>query len=357
MSKNKYNDFEKYSLNDTIKENYLPGLGAVIFDNKNIKYTFVKGYVDLKTKRKLDINDKFCIGSCSKSILCTTIASLIDKKKIPNIWDMTLESIWSKSIHSEFKKVTVNQLISHNSGIMDVPFDKLTKRKVNITKKLEGLDGMKSRQKLANILLKQKPDYEPGSKFVYSNCAYGILGAILEKITKKDYTKSIDEEIMKPLNINAEYGYFYGKKYVNGHYYVGWDKNLQDKITPLNKNQFINTLYDSPAGVIWMSLLDCVKYCQLFMLNNTQNKITQTVQTIKTSTIKYLTKPIFQHSVINYAYGWGRYQDKYLGHIGSDFFIETKFHLIPEKNVGIILFTNLDGFNFKNIIEEFLKTI
>ena len=43
---------------------------------------------------------------------------------------------------------------------------------------------LKMRKKLADIVLKQKPIYEPGSKFEYSNWGYGILGAILEKYTK-----------------------------------------------------------------------------------------------------------------------------------------------------------------------------
>ena len=35
---------------------------------------------------------------------------------------MTLEEVWSKNIHSEFKKVTVKQVAMHNSGI-DSPND------------------------------------------------------------------------------------------------------------------------------------------------------------------------------------------------------------------------------------------
>ena len=37
-------------------------------------------------------------------MICAAIASLIEKKEIPNIWNMTLEEVWSKNIHSEFKK-------------------------------------------------------------------------------------------------------------------------------------------------------------------------------------------------------------------------------------------------------------
>ena len=50
MSKNKYNDFKKY-INDSFKNCWnIPGIAITIFDDKEIKYTYVKGYADLKDK-------------------------------------------------------------------------------------------------------------------------------------------------------------------------------------------------------------------------------------------------------------------------------------------------------------------
>ena len=40
-------------------------------------------------------------------MICSAIASLIEKKEIPNIWNMTLEEIWSKNIHPDLRKVKV----------------------------------------------------------------------------------------------------------------------------------------------------------------------------------------------------------------------------------------------------------
>ena len=377
MVKNKYNDFEKY-INDSFKNCWnIPGIAITIFDDKNIKYTFVNGYADLKTKTKLDINDKFCIASCSKSILCATIASLIDKKQIPNIWDITLESIFqnssgTKSIHTEFKNVTVRQLAMHNSGIDSLLDDvdnspcikkyqkiEATLSKIQETEKNKDLVGMKIRKKLADIVLKQKTIYEPGSKFEYSNWGYGILGAILEKYTKKNYKQSIQEEIMKPLNIDADLEYlYYGKGYVNGHYSVWWDsflkeKNLTDKLIPLKKNQYVNPLGESPAGECWMSILDCAKYCQMYLKILGPNKLPQNEKNIiKPSTIKYLTKKTFE----DYGYGWFINKRNHVYHGGSYFHTRTQFHMIPEKNIGIALSCNTN-FSPRFIITEFLKTI
>ena len=51
------------------------------FRSNEILHKYVHGYSDLKTKNKLKLTDKFIIASCTKSIFCSAIASLIEKKK------------------------------------------------------------------------------------------------------------------------------------------------------------------------------------------------------------------------------------------------------------------------------------
>ena len=246
---------------------------------------------------------------------------------------MTLDKVWSKKIHKDFYKVTVKQLAMHNSGI-DSPLDPventpcLSKYK-KIEDKLEKYDGMTARKKLTNIVLKEKPLYEPGSKFEYSNWGYGILGAILEKLTKKHYAKVIEEEIMKPLNINAKYEkLFYGNGYVNGHYKNWWDQKTRNNHIPLKKGQFINPLGEAPAGETWMSIINCAKYCQLFL--NKENNILSKQSIKKLTTIGYE----------DYAYGWFVNKRNHVYHGGSYYHTTTHFHLIPESNMGIVLLCN-----------------
>lgn len=331
----KFDEFIKKSLKNCWN---FPSLGIIMFDSNDILYKHISGYSDLKKKQKLSIKKKFCIASCTKSILCLAISSLIKKNKIPNIWEMTLDQVWSKNIHKDFKKVKVKQLASHNSGI-DSPVDNpqssnCVKQYSKIENKLSNLNGIDARKQLTNIILKQKSLYKPGSKFVYSNWGYGILGAIIEKLTNKHYSKIIDEEIMKPLKIDADYEkLFYGKDYVNGHYNVWWDKNLKDKLIPIKKNQHINPLLESPSGETWMSILDCAKYCQEY-LKAFNNEIT----TINKSVLINNTKLIFE----DYSYGWSINKRKHIYHGGSYFHTSSHFHLLPDKNIGIVLFTNTD---------------
>ena len=177
------------------------------------------------------------------------------------------------------------------------------------------------------------------------------MGAILEKLTKKHYAKVIEEEIMKPLNINANYEkLFYGEGFVNGHYTDWWNKKTRDKLVPLKKGQHVNPLAESPAGETWMSIIDCAKYCMMYLkVLNKESSI------LNTSNIKRLTKPGFE----DYGYGWFINKRKHVYHGGEYFHTTTHFHLVPEKNIGLVLSVNtqFSPTNKWNIVKEFLKTI
>ncbi len=48
-------------------------------------------------------------------------------------------------------------------------------------------------------------DFEPGSKFSYSNSGYFLLGVIIEKVTGKPYAEVLKENILMPA-ANEGYG-------------------------------------------------------------------------------------------------------------------------------------------------------
>ena len=349
-----YKKFDKF-IKEHMKNSWeTPGLAICIFDSEKILYKYISGYADLGTKRKLKESDKFCIASASKSYICAAIASLIEKKKIPNIWEMTLYELWSKDINNGFKNVKLKHLANHTSGLPGGKSENMYPKKYNALKyNFKASSFRAARKKLANMLLKNPPIYKPETNREYSNFGYAIIGAILEKLTNKEYYQIIDEEIMIPLNIHAEYQKsFYGNGYVNGHYIIYAD----GKITPLKKGQHYNPLWSGPGGRMWMSIIDSAKYCQSYLKSFQKNSI------LKLSTVRYLTKNIKIENSYNYGYGWFSKKHNNINviyHGGA--FLDTISHyrFIPEKNIGIVICTNynFDSNPMDQIINEFMKSI
>ena len=157
----------------------------------------------------------------------------------------------AKVCSNDYKKCLVKYIANHTSGIsdfIDCP------KKSKILKKYEDMEGTKSRKKVANLMLKMKPFYKPNSKYEYSNIGYGILGHIIEKLTKMKYYEFIDKYVFEPLNIKAKYGENQGKGFADGHYYFWQFKN--SKYTPLKKKQHYNAVFEAPAGTTFINPLD-----------------------------------------------------------------------------------------------------
>ena len=59
----------------------------------------------------------------------------------------------------------------------------------------------------------------------------------------------------------------------------------------------------------------------------------------------------------NYGYGWFINKKNHIYHGGSYFHTTTHFHLIPEKNIGIVLSVNTNFSGKWSIIKEFKRLI
>ena len=251
-----FDRFIKKQLSDCL---YVPGMAVSLFNSDEIIYKNIFGYANVENKRKLKFTDKFCIGSCSKSIFCLAITLAINNEEIPNIWEMNIGDIFKK-IHSDHKNVPIKYLASHTSGIND--FHDCSKKNKMLVNKFGQIEGMKSRNLVAKYILNLPSLYIAGTKRQYSNVGYGILGAIIEKLTKQKYIKLIEKYIFKSLCIESMYpNYSTGIGFADGHGMSGLLDNY--KFVPLKKLEHI--LYEEPAGSIYINILDSTKYLQQYL--------------------------------------------------------------------------------------------
>jgi hypothetical protein len=91
-------------------------------------------------------------------------------------------------------QITIRQLLAHTSGFGHYweNEDYLANKE-----KLDNLD--KYIEFIRNIPL----DFEPGTKYQYSNVGYIILGKIIESVTGNDYYHHIEKTILNPLGMNS----------------------------------------------------------------------------------------------------------------------------------------------------------
>lgn len=146
------------------------------------------------------VADRFHVGSCTKAITATMIATLVEEGKID--WQTTLGEVFDdfESMNPAFAKVTVEQLLTHRAGVPS--FTAGASAEFMHTTNLTGTP-QEQRREFARRVLAGKPIHEPGSKMVYSNGGYGIAAAIAEKVSDSSWEDLLRNRIFKPLGMDS----------------------------------------------------------------------------------------------------------------------------------------------------------
>ncbi len=147
------------------------------------------GYSDYTSKSKGTAQTRYQVGSVTKQFTASVILKLAEAGKL------SLRDALSKYF-PEFPnadKVTIEHLLTHTSGIYNY---------TNSRKAFDSLRGIaSSRDEMMRMIAHYPYDFEPGTRWNYSNSAYSILGYIIEKVTGKPYERNVREMIFTPLGM------------------------------------------------------------------------------------------------------------------------------------------------------------
>lgn len=176
------------------EKNKAMGSLTIAKDGKVI-YTRAIGYNEINgtEKKRLTAASRFRIGSITKMFTAAMILQLVNegKLKLTDTLDKFLPQV------PNARKITIEQILSHRSGIPNVKREKNFQGNVNATP-------MTKNEHLA-LIVKATPDFEPGTKNLYSNSGYFILGLIIEKLTGKSYEEALTERITSKIGLANTY--------------------------------------------------------------------------------------------------------------------------------------------------------
>ena len=160
---------------------------ALVADNGRVIYKKGFGLANMEWNIPNAPDTKFRLGSITKQFTATLILQLVEQGKIR--LDGKITDYLTDYRQDTGAKVTIHNLLSH-------------KGRVYQTHAVATDDFIK---KYASGDL----EFEPGTKFVYSNSGYFLLGAIIEKVTGKPYEQVLRENIFDPLGMkNTGYDHF-----------------------------------------------------------------------------------------------------------------------------------------------------
>ncbi|GKX65196.1 cyclic peptide export ABC transporter [Inconstantimicrobium mannanitabidum] len=320
---------EKF-IEKNMKEGNVPGVSISIVKGDKTVYQKGFGYSDLESKKPVNSQTLFEIGSNSKAFTALGILNLEKSGQI-NINDEVTKYIpWLKVKYKDKEvPITIEQLLHQTSGI---PFKTIDKIPVsNETSALE---------ETIKTLVGMELDSEPGKKFQYATINYDVLGLIIEKVTGKTYENYIEETILKPMGLNNTY--LFKNEAINENIASGY------KIGFLKQQLYKAPMYrgNKPAGYIISSGEDMAKWLRIQMGIMDESKFDKDIIK-KSQEANRTVSPLSDGSF--YASGWFIYPRDDVSHGGNNPNYSSFIIFNPKEKVGVAVLSNTNSNYVQNI--------
>ena len=223
--------------------------GAILIaKGDSVLYTKAVGNASKRFNIPNNLNTKFNLASMGKMFTGVAIMQLVEKNKLKldDTIEKYIDSTWlSKDIAQQ---ITVYNLLTHTSGLGSYFSDKF----FNSSK-----ENFRALNDFKPLIVNDSLRFQPGTKVMYSNSSFALLGVIIEKVSGMSYENYIDTHIYAPSNMtnsglyemdhpvkNLAIGYERNKNTV-----FGWDNNL-----------YRHVIKGGPAGGGYSTIYDLYRF-------------------------------------------------------------------------------------------------
>jgi beta-lactamase class C len=173
------------AIQSLMKKNKIPGVAVLLYANGKMN-AYYFGEADPKRHINVSENTLFEIGSITK----TFTGILLAKNVIENKMHFN-DPIDTNANFNNLSKITLQELATHTSslpyGIENLPYNASTSEE--------------NKNRLDHFLKSWIAPFTPGTKMIYSNLAYGILGMILSENSKTTLSILMKQNILNPLGM------------------------------------------------------------------------------------------------------------------------------------------------------------
>ncbi|MBC3539291.1 serine hydrolase [Rufibacter sediminis] len=327
----------------------VPGIAVGVVKDGKVVHAAGYGVRSLNSREKTDAHTRFGIASNTKAFTAAALGLLVDEKKL--IWDAKVQDyipefkLYNPYVTEEF---TIRDLLTHRSGLGLGAGDLMLWPDSNSF----------TLQDIIYNLRHLKPTSSFRSKYDYDNNLYLVAGEVVARVSGKSWDQFVEERLLQPLGMTETAASYERLKdqtnVIDGHAVV--DGNVR-------VIQRHRSAVDHAAASIYSSVADLSKWVLVHLnhgrYGNGQRLFSEAVskelQTPQTLIPVNNPGPYNTHFA---AYGLGfNLSDvkgyKQLNHTGGLEGMVTQITMIPELNLGIIVFTNQqEGGAFRAIADQ-----
>ena len=322
---------------NSMKQLDVPGVAIALIDNGKIVFQGGFGVRELGKPDRVDENTLFMAASNTKGMTTLLLSELVDQKKLK--WDQPVIEVYPsfKLGNAETtKKVLVKNLVCACTGLP--------------RQDLEGLFEYKNATPQSELALlgTMQPTSKFGEVFQYSNLMAAAAGFIAGHIVHPDrelgaaYDAAMQEMVFDPLGMKSttfDYARALAGDHASPH---GNDVDGKQAVAGMAINYSI--IPARPAGAVWTSAADFIRYVQLEL---NLGKLPDGRQLVSSENLLMRRTPQVQLGE-DASYGMGLIVDRTYGipmvsHGGDLTGFHSNFYLLPDSGVGAVILTNADS--------------
>jgi CubicO group peptidase (beta-lactamase class C family) len=266
---------------------------------------------------------QYRIGSISKSFTAAVVLNLRDEGQLdlddPLGKHLEIES-FVRRMNAAPAEVRLRQLLGHAAGMQREPDGDWWERSAGRT-----LD-----QLLAGVTA-DKLAFAPYGRFHYSNLAYGLLGAVIERLTGQSWWEAVSQRLLEPLGMTCT-TYHPREPFARGYVLHPWHQTLREE--PRHDADAM-----APAGQLWSTAEDLATWAAALASPGAAGRpganITEMATPVMISDLESWTE--------GYGLGlqlWRRGERVFAGHTGSmPGYLAVLLAHRPSRT-GVVVFTN-----------------
>jgi CubicO group peptidase (beta-lactamase class C family) len=315
----------------------VPGVGLALLDHDNVVFAGGFGVRELGKPEKVDENTLFMAASNTKGMTTLLLARLVDDGKLK--WDEPVVGVYPKFKLGDAKttkKVLVKNLVCACTGLP--------------RQDLEWIFEFKDATPESSLALlgTMQPTSKFGEVFQYSNLMAAAAGYISGHIAYPNlelgaaYDKAMQTMIFNPLQMNVT-TFDYAKALAGDHSSPhGNDVDGKTAVASMAFNYAV--VPARPAGAVWTSTADFMKYVQL---QAGRGKLPDGKQLVSAENVLMREKPQVMLGEDSW-YGMGVIVDKTYGvpvvsHGGDLPGFHSDWYLLPDSGIAAVILTNSDS--------------
>jgi CubicO group peptidase (beta-lactamase class C family) len=175
-------------------QSYAPGCAVLVAKKGEVLLEKGYGSANIELNVPMQSGMVFRIGSITKQFTAVAILQLVEQGKIA-LTDSIQKFI--RDFHFKGKTITIEHVLTHTSGIKG--YEEIDAKLPNPMR----IDF--SPKTVIDSIDRLSLEFEPGTRYNYSNSNYFLLGYIIEQVSGLSYPEYLRENLFKPAGLTSTY--------------------------------------------------------------------------------------------------------------------------------------------------------